>query len=106
MLLRMCRNQTSRLLFAIAFATVLVLRPGAALAQGFSAQRISISASVFEEGAIEPNNGTTVTKPLSRSAMTAESLLQQLAADEYASTNWGSNSFPRGAELNFTAAGG
>jgi len=38
--------------------------------------------------------------------MTAESLLQQLAADEYASTNWGSNSFPRGAKLNFTAAGG
>jgi hypothetical protein len=99
-------DQTSGLLFAIAFARVWLIRPGATVAQGFSAQHISLSAVIFEQGAIETNHGTTVTKPLSRSAMTTESLVEQLAADEYASTNWSSNSFPRGAKLNFAEGSG
>jgi hypothetical protein len=99
-------NKKIKVVVAIAFTTVWFMRPGATFAQGFSVKHICLSANVFEEGATKTNDGISVTKPLLRSVMTANSLLKQLAADEYASTNWSSNSFPNGAKLNFDAASG
>jgi hypothetical protein len=99
-------SRASKLLFAIAVAAIGVMRPTATLAQGFAAQRIVLSANVFEQGITETNAVTAVTKAPPRSAMTTESLLKQLATDEFASTNWSSNSFPDGAKLNFSPNSG
>ena len=75
--------------------------------------KVSITATVYEQGARNDNNTTTTVKPATKVAWTTATLLKQLAADEFSEGNLlttsgataSSATLPAGATLKFNGTG-
>jgi hypothetical protein len=102
--LDMPMKQKLKLLVLFAIAAVLSLSlPGNLRAQVL--ESVTISATLYEQGPTHDNNtATTISAPAKRSISTA-TLLEDLAADEFAEGNWTSAKFPAGAKLNYNGTG-
>jgi hypothetical protein len=83
-------------------AGLLVLAPGAIQAQ---LEKVSISGTMYEQGAQTDNGATTTTKPPAKVTITTEGLLKQLIADEFAEGNLSTGVVPKDAVLSFNGAG-
>lgn len=68
-------------------------------------EKISLSATLYTQGATNDNTTTTTIKSPVKSTITTANLLKQLAADENFEGNWASNSFPSSAKLDFNGTG-
>jgi hypothetical protein len=87
---------------------MLALAPGQIEAQTYIAlERVSISATGYQQGSTSSNATTSTTKPPVKFSITTGKLLEQLVADEfsYGNRQFTSAVVPRGAVLNFNGSG-
>ncbi len=68
-------------------------------------EKVSITATVIEQGATKDNGTTTTTKAPTKVSWITTTLLKQLAADEFAEGKLLSATLPAGAKLDFNGTG-
>jgi hypothetical protein len=95
-------NQKSKRFLAIVGIAVISLAGSGRVEAQFS-QIVSISGTALTQSAQNSQGG--IPAP-SRTAITTESLLKQLAADAYANGSYSTNVFPAGTRLAFTSLSG
>jgi hypothetical protein len=99
-------NQKPKLLVLLATVAALSLAvPGTLLAQVL--EKVTISATVYEQGATSDNGITTTTSAPTKSSslISTASLLKDLAVDEFTEGNWETNKFPAAAKLDYNGTG-
>src|ERR1700678_2396922 len=68
-------------------------------------EKVTITATIYGQGAQSDNGHTTTIKPPAKGAVTTVNFLEQLAKDEAAEGNWGGGHFPAGAQLVYNGSG-
>jgi hypothetical protein len=68
-------------------------------------EKVTITTTIYEQGAISDNGHTTKISPPAKRSVTTVNFLEQLAKDEFAEGNWGGGHFPAGAQLVYNGSG-
>lgn len=84
---------------------VLSLAPGRIEAQTYFTAKVTITATIYEQGATNDNSTTTTIKAPTKVSVTTASLLKQLVIDEASEGNLPSTTLPKGAALYFNGSG-
>jgi hypothetical protein len=96
-------NQKIKMLLMSTTVTGLWLAlPGILQAQ---LEKVTITATIYEQGAQSDNGHTTTISPPTKHPVTTVNFLEQLAKDEAAEGRWGGGHFPAGAQLVYNGSG-
>jgi hypothetical protein len=68
-------------------------------------EKVSISATAYEQGAASDNNTVTTTKAPAKVAISTATILKQLATDEFSEGRLNSANLPASAKLDFNGTG-
>src|SRR5208282_716419 len=85
-----------------ALAGLWLAAPGTLQAQ---LEKVSISGTLYEQGAQSDNDKTTTTKAPAKVSLSTATVLKQLAKDEFAEGNYTSSLFPSAAKLVYNGLG-
>jgi hypothetical protein len=95
-------HKIKMLLMSTTVAGLWLALPGSLPAQ---LEKVTITATTYEQGAQSDNGHTTKISPPTKHPVTTVNFLEQLAKDESAEGRWGGGHFPAGAQLIYNGSG-